>query len=240
MCVPERTEDAMDQNETAYLFSALMTAREWVRVKQQTRNIRDIPYFRDPDNTWVDERAEIGAGTRVFPGCVIMGETVIGKNCVIWPHAVIFNVKTEDNVTIALPHLKNCAIGRGSVVGSLAELNRTELGKEVKMQHHGYLGDTTVGDGSNIGAGTITANYDGKNKHKTVLGTGSSTGVHTTLIAPNKLPEGVYIAAHSVVPASANDKIEGGIPPFSLLISRVKELICKSLKRNEQKPKTEK
>ncbi|MBI2637410.1 MAG: hypothetical protein HYW88_00785, partial [Candidatus Sungbacteria bacterium] len=205
-------EEPMDYHETKYLFSALMTAREWFRLKSQGCPVGNLPQFRDLDATWVDERAEIGSGTLVFPGCVIMGQTVIGKNCVIFPGATLLNVEAEDNVTIAVPHLKNCKLGRGASVGALAELNRTELGKDVKMFHLGYLGDTVVGDRSNIGAGTITANFDGRGKNKTVLGPDTFTGIHSSIIAPNELPEGTYIAAHSVIPANAKDKVEGGIP----------------------------
>jgi bifunctional UDP-N-acetylglucosamine pyrophosphorylase/glucosamine-1-phosphate N-acetyltransferase len=147
-----------------------------------------------------------------------MGEkTNIGKHCVIWPNTIIINIKTGDNVTLGLPILKDSQLDDGSATGATAELNRAKLGRRVKDFHHSYLGDAEVGDDSNIGAGTITANYDGINKNKTVLGPGTFTGINSNIIAPNELPEGSYIAAGATV--TKNLKERRRLPPFSLIFS---------------------
>lgn len=235
-----------------YMSSAMLTAQEWWRLKLQTTPVGVLPIFikREASNTFVDEKAEIGAKTIIFPNCVIMGRVVIGKNCVIMPgstligeeiieaekangktemrlgdnclvcpNTTLLNVEAGDGVTFGLPHQKNSKIGDGTIIGALAELNRSVLGKNVKDAHHSYLGDTTAGDDSNIGAGTITANYDGKNKHKTIFGPNCSTGIHTSIIAPNEFPEGTSIAAGSVVLANLKNAMR--ILPFSWIFSLV-------------------
>jgi len=246
----------MTYDEAQYMAYSMLTAQEWWRLKLQTTPVGDLPIFvkREISGTFVDERAEIGARTIIFPNCVIAGRVTIGKNCVImpgsaligeeitkeekakgkmemrlgsgclvYPHTTLLNVEAGDGVTLGLPHQKNSKIGNGTVIGALAELNRSVLGKNVKDVHHSYLGDATVGDDSNIGAGTITANYDGKNKHKTVFGPNCSTGINTNIIAPNEFPEGTSIAAGSVVLANLKNMMN--IPPFSWIFSLVLKTI---------------
>ena len=120
----------MDFNAEKERFQSIVRASEWRRRKiaQERVAVEDLPSFLDPEHTWVDLRARIGRETLVYPGCVIMGESVIGKRCVIFPHTTLVNVQTGDEVTLGLPHLKNARIGVGSVIGGTAELNRVELG----------------------------------------------------------------------------------------------------------------
>ena len=139
------------------LFVRLVVGKEWAERKKKNK----WHIFRDPSNTWVDERVKIGNGTIIFHGCCILGETKIGKRCVIWPNATILNCVLEDDVMLGLPILKDSRVGKNSVIGGTGELNRCKIGKNVKMVHYGYLGDTEVGDNAIIGAGVITANFDG-------------------------------------------------------------------------------
>lgn len=221
--------------ETAYrdaldLQKHLLPAMEWLVTHiNQFPNGVDIPVFHTlGKDVWIDERAEIGGGTIIFPGCKILGPSKIGKRCILYPNTLLLNTTIGDETIIALPILKNSTIGNRCVIGGTAELNRTVLGNRVNMVHHGYLGDAMVGDDSNIGAGAITANYDGKQKNKTVFGRKTFLGVNANIIAPNGLPDGTLIAAGSTIPANiANVR---AIPPFSMLVARIKEVIIKARK----------
>ena len=220
----------MDFNAEKEQFQNIVRASEWRRRKIAHEHVlvEDLPSFLDPEHTWIDLRAHIGRETLVYPGCVIMGESVIGKRCVIFPHTTVVNVQTGDEVTLGLPHLKNAKIGARSVIGSMAELNRAELGAGVMAVHHSYVGDTTLGEKCNVGAGFVTANYDGVKKHRTTFGPGSFLGVNASTIAPNEFPEGTQIAAGSTIPAYL--KNVRAVPPFSVIISRVREVVIKARK----------
>jgi len=251
----------MSYEETLSLFCVTVSARVWMRSKLEAHRMEDLPKFLDVDATWVDERANIGAGTLIFPGCSIEGEvtvgkrcrilsgariissksmaqegypkkTVIGDDCEIWPGTYV-NVEAEDGVTLGLPHIKNSRIGRGSVVGALAELNRVVMGKLCKAAHNCYLGDTVLGDESNVGAGFITANFDGTKKYKTVFGRECFLGVNASSVAPNGYPEGTTIAAGSTIPKNFTAHRPFG--PFSLLLSRMKKVSVKPGRDSKQK-----
>lgn len=212
----------MTYEENYELFWNLERAVEWVK-KHKTYNV-----FRDPLNTWVDKRVKIGKGALIYPGCVLIGNTLIGEKCVIWPNTVIINTVLEDEVEIGVPLIKDSHVGKNSVIGSTAEINRSIIGSRVNIRHHSYLGDTKIGDDSNIGAGTITANFDGKNKNKTALGARSFTGVNSNLIAPNDFPEDTYVAAGTTVPSRLK------VPPASLIIARPKKITVKPRKKIAQ------
>ncbi|MFQ5952323.1 MAG: bifunctional N-acetylglucosamine-1-phosphate uridyltransferase/glucosamine-1-phosphate acetyltransferase [Candidatus Omnitrophota bacterium] len=138
----------------------------------------------DPDNAYIDETAEIGKDTIIFPGTVIERDVKIADNCKIGPFARL---------------RPGTRISRGAEVGNFVELCRAEIGEGAKVKHHTYLGDTVVGKDANIGAGTITANYDGKNKYPTVIGEGAFIGVGAILIAPVKIGKNAQVGAGSVV-----------------------------------------
>lgn len=185
----------MTYGEIFQLYINLIPAEDW--AERNRRNPNGI--FRDPEKTWVDIRAKIGRGTLIFPGCVIMGKTILGKRCVLFPHTTVLNIKAGDNVVIGLPIKKNSSVGSGSVLGETAEVNRAKLGRKVKMVHHGYLGDTRVDNGVNIGAGTITANFGGGKKKKTVIGKNAFIGINASLVAPLRIGNGAFIGAGAVV-----------------------------------------
>lgn len=137
-----------------------------------------------PENTWVASGVKIGKDTTIFPFCWIESDVVIGKNCQIGPSATIRrNSKIEDNVTI----------------GNFVEVTRSKIGKKTRIKHLSYIGDAQVGDGVNVGAGTITANFDGKNKHKTIIQSGASIGSNTTLVAPVNVGKKSQTGAGSVL-----------------------------------------
>ena len=138
----------------------------------------------DPDTTFIDETVTIGRDTVIFPDTVIESDVKIATRCKIGPFTHLrHGTRISDDVEI----------------GNFVEICRTEIGCRTKVKHHTYLGDTTVGCDVNIGAGTITANYDGKDKHRTVIEEGAFVGVGAVLIAPVKIGKAAKVGAGSVV-----------------------------------------
>lgn len=173
--------------------------------------------IKDPQSTFIDASVRIGRGTVIEPFSFIQGRTVIGKNCLIGPLARIRDCRIGDRVTIEQSVVEGstfknassagpwtrvrpgCVIGEGAHLGNFCEFKKAKIGKGVKAGHLSYVGDTTVGDFSNIGAGTITANYDGKNKFKTKIGKKAFIGSGTVLIAPLSVGDSAMTAAGAVV-----------------------------------------
>jgi bifunctional UDP-N-acetylglucosamine pyrophosphorylase/glucosamine-1-phosphate N-acetyltransferase len=174
--------------------------------------------FVDPKNSYVSELAAIGRDTVIYPNVSIEGASVIGDNCVIRAGTRIANskigggVEVLDNSLIVNSEIANgCTVGpmahlrgnarmeEGSKVGNFVELKKTKLGSGSKASHLSYLGDATIGEGTNIGAGTITCNYDGTNKHETHIGNNVRIGSDTMLVAPVEVGDGAVTGAGSVV-----------------------------------------
>ncbi len=138
----------------------------------------------DPDSVYIDDSASVGKDSIIFPGTVIEGEVKIGKGCRIGPFARLRpGTRLKNNVE----------------VGNFVEICRSELGNNTRVKHHSYLGDTVAGRDVNIGAGTMTANYDGKNKYRTLIGDGAFLGVGSVLIAPVVIGPKAVVGAGSVV-----------------------------------------
>ena len=140
--------------------------------------------FIDPDTTFVSFDTKIGHDSVIYPFTFIEKNVIIGSNCAIGPFAHIRSGSIIESYT---------------KVGNFTEVNRSRLKKNVRMKHFSYLGDTTVGDGSNIGAGVVVANYDGKRKHKTVIHKGAFIGSDTVIVAPSVIGKGSATGAGSVV-----------------------------------------
>ena len=189
----------------------------------------------DASRTCIDPRAKIGRDCVLYPDVLVEGATVIGEDCVIRPgsrltdsrlgrrvevrdHSVILESRVGDDVQIGpFAHLRpGSDLERGSRVGNFVELKKTRLGPGSKASHLAYLGDASIGPDCNIGAGTITCNYDGVDKHPTVLGKGVFIGSDSQLVAPVHLEDGAYVGAGSTV---THD-----VPPGSLALSRVRQL----------------
>lgn len=161
----------------------------------------------DPDSTFVDATVQIGQDTVIEPFTVLKGRTTIGEDCRIGPHVHIEDARIGDRSDCG-PFAKlrpGTEIGDDVHVGSFAELVRTKVGRGSKVPHVSYLGDTDLGTDANIGAGTITANFDGTNKNRTVIGDGAFVGVDTMLVAPVKLGKGAKTGAGSVVTKDVPD-----------------------------------
>ncbi|MBC7900102.1 MAG: bifunctional UDP-N-acetylglucosamine diphosphorylase/glucosamine-1-phosphate N-acetyltransferase GlmU [Saprospiraceae bacterium] len=188
--------------------------------------------FIDAKSTYISAQAIIGRDTVIYPNVTIEGETVIGDGCSVRAGTRITNanigygVRILDNCVIVDSEIGNsCVIGpfahlRGkakmeekSKVGNFVELKKTKLGRGSKASHLTYLGDATIGENTNIGAGTITCNYDGKTKHETHIGDNVKIGSDTMLVAPVTVGDGAVTGAGSVVTKDVEPKaIVVGIP----------------------------
>jgi bifunctional UDP-N-acetylglucosamine pyrophosphorylase/glucosamine-1-phosphate N-acetyltransferase len=155
----------------------------------------------DPDSTFIDATVSIGQDTVIEPFTVLKGDTHIGAECRIGPHVYIEDARIGDRSDCG-PFAKlrpGTEVGEDVHIGSFAELVRTRVGNRSKVPHVAYLGDTDLGADANIGAGTITANFDGTNKNRTEIGDGAFVGVDTMLVAPVKLGRQARTGAGSVV-----------------------------------------
>jgi bifunctional UDP-N-acetylglucosamine pyrophosphorylase / glucosamine-1-phosphate N-acetyltransferase len=174
--------------------------------------------IENPESVSIDVEVEVGQDSTVEANVHLRGRTRIGANCRIGAGAVLRDCEIGDGVTI-LPYVvaEASSIGAGSSVGPFArlrmqaeaaeqthignfvELKKTKLGAGSKASHLAYLGDTTIGPETNVGAGTITCNYDGQRKHKTQIGANVFVGSNATLVAPLEIADGAFIAAGSVI-----------------------------------------
>jgi bifunctional UDP-N-acetylglucosamine pyrophosphorylase / glucosamine-1-phosphate N-acetyltransferase len=185
----------------------------------------------DPATTFVDDSVQIGAGTTIHPGVTLEGATRVGANCRIRSWVRITDSTIGDDVHIndscvivesvvesggrigPFAHLRPGSHMKGGChVGNFVELKKTTLGAGSKANHLAYLGDATIGAGVNVGAGTITCNYDGVHKHPTTIGDGAFIGSDSQLVAPVTVGAGAYVAAGS--------SITEDVPPGALGIAR--------------------
>ncbi|HET9728018.1 MAG TPA: bifunctional UDP-N-acetylglucosamine diphosphorylase/glucosamine-1-phosphate N-acetyltransferase GlmU, partial [Acidimicrobiia bacterium] len=171
----------------------------------------------DPDRTYVDATVELEHDVRLLPDSILEGRTVVGAGSVIGPSTRLSDVVVGEGTRVEYTVAVQCEIGDGVVVGPFAylrpgtrvamgakigtfvEVKNSEIGEGARVPHLSYVGDADVGAGVNLGASTITANYDGTNKHRTKIGDGVHTGVHTSLVAPVELGDGAETGAGSVV-----------------------------------------
>jgi bifunctional UDP-N-acetylglucosamine pyrophosphorylase/glucosamine-1-phosphate N-acetyltransferase len=177
----------------------------------------------DPGSTWVDVGVEIAADARIEPGTSLRGETVIGTGCTVGPLSTLIDSRLGENVTVPHSYLVECEVGDGAKVGPFAylrpgaelaagakagtfvEIKNSRIGEGAKVPHLAYVGDAEVGAGSNLGAGSITANYDGFRKNRTVIGENARIGVDTMLIAPVEVGDGAYTGAGAVIKSDVPD-----------------------------------
>ena len=202
----------------------------------------------DPENTYISPEVKIGRDTTIYPGAHIYGKTQIGSKCVIGPSTwvedsrfgngvtvksscYITNASIKDNVSIGpFAHIRpEAEILDGAKIGNFVEIKKSKIGRGSKVSHLSYIGDTVMGKDVNIGAGTITCNYDGINKHKTVIEDNVFIGSDTMLVAPIKVGKGATTGAGST--------ISKDVPQGSLAIGRARQTVIKDWKR---KPKDNK
>ena len=161
----------------------------------------------DPATVWVDATVTVGQDTVLEPFTVLRGKTQIGSECHVGPHVYIEDARLGDRSDCG-PFAKlrpGTEVAEDVHIGSFAELVRSKIGRGSKVPHVSYLGDTDLGEDANVGAGTITANFDGSNKNRTEIGDGAFVGVDTMLVAPVKLGKGARTGAGSVVTKDVPD-----------------------------------
>ena len=200
--------------------------------------------IEDPATTWVHPDVVVGADTILHPGVYLEGKTRLGSGCEIHAGVRIVDSVLGDGVVvnnfcvIRESHIENGAqvgpfaqirpdshVGEGAHIGNFVELKKTRLGKGSKANHLAYLGDATIGEKVNIGAGTITCNYDGVNKNPTIIEDGAFIGSDSQLIAPVTIGKGAYVAAGS--------SITENVPPESLAIARGRQVNKPGWKRKK-------
>jgi bifunctional UDP-N-acetylglucosamine pyrophosphorylase / glucosamine-1-phosphate N-acetyltransferase len=229
--VLDSPDEGLGVNTRRQLAKAEQAVRQQVRERWLDAGVTMI----DPVSTWIDATVTIGKDTVLYPNVTLEGTTVIGEDCVlrsytrltdctvgnrveILDHCLFTASQIEDDAHMGpFVHLRPGVIVRKKAkVGNFVEMKKTDLGEGSKANHLSYLGDTTIGKGVNIGAGTITCNYDGVHKFHTVIGDGVFLGSDTQLIAPVTVGAGAIIAAGTTVTKD--------VPADALVIARVPQV----------------
>ena len=209
-----------------------LAAAEWsLRVRLNEAHMRNGVTMRDPSTAYLDWSVDLGADVTLEPNVILRGATSVGAGSIIgagsqlidatvgagvrvWASIIESSTIEDEAVVGPFSHLRpGSVVGRGAEVGNFAELKNTRLGARSKQHHMSYLGDAQVGEGVNIGAGAITANYDGTRKHPTTIGDGAFIGVDTMIVAPRVIGEGARTGAGAVVTRDVPaGKLAVGIP----------------------------
>jgi len=214
--------------------------RELAEVEsQKRRQILDALMLsgvtvRDPSSTYVDWGVKVGQDSVIEPQTYLRGATAIGSGCLIGPGTEIVNSKVGDRSRVWSSVVEDSLVGRDVqigpyahlrpnttlsdevLIGNFAEVKNSVIGPKAKVHHHSYTGDTDMGAGVNIGAGTVTVNYDGTRKHRTIIEDGAFIGCNTNLIAPVRVGKGAYVAAGSTINLD--------VPAESLAIARERQV----------------
>jgi bifunctional UDP-N-acetylglucosamine pyrophosphorylase/glucosamine-1-phosphate N-acetyltransferase len=241
-----RTVAAQDPKETMGVNdrAQLADAAQELRARKNEKLMAAGVTIEDPSATYIEDGVEVGPDTVIRPNTYLLGDTRIGKSCNIGPSTQIVDSVIDDGAVVTFAVLdqvevgRNCSVGpfaylrpgsrleAGSKAGTFVEINRTTIGEGTKIPHLSYLGDAEIGKDANIGAGTITGNYDGETgvKSKTVIEDEVLTGSGTTIVAPAKLGKGAVTGAGSVVTKPVeSEEVVVGIPAKPVRKRRRKE-----------------
>ncbi|UQZ48144.1 bifunctional UDP-N-acetylglucosamine diphosphorylase/glucosamine-1-phosphate N-acetyltransferase GlmU [Bacillus sp. PK3-037] len=213
---------------------ALSQAELYMKERINKRHMQNGVTLIDPMNTYISPEAVIGSDTVIYPGTVIKGEVQIGEDTIIGPHTEIMNSsigsrtvikqsvvnhsKVGNDVNIGpFAHIRpDSVIGNEVKIGNFVEIKKTQFGDRSKASHLSYVGDAEVGTDVNLGCGSITVNYDGKNKYLTKIEDGAFIGCNSNLVAPVTVGEGAYVAAGSTVTED--------VPGKALAIARARQV----------------
>lgn len=222
-------EETIGVNSRAELAVVESILRKRINRKHLDNGVTII----DPNSTYISMEVEIGRDTIIYPNNVIEGKTVIGEDCVIYPNSRISNSTIADSVEIQSSVILDSKIGDNTTVGPFAyvrpesnigskvrigdfvEIKKSTIGNNTKVSHLTYIGDAEVGEKCNFGCGTVVVNYDGKEKHKTIIGNNSFIGCNTNLVSPVEVEDNTYIAAGSTITQK--------VPEGSLAIARARQ-----------------
>ncbi|WFA92259.1 bifunctional UDP-N-acetylglucosamine diphosphorylase/glucosamine-1-phosphate N-acetyltransferase GlmU [Bacillus subtilis] len=213
---------------------ALSQAEQFMKERINKRHMQNGVTLIDPMNTYISPDAVIGSDTVIYPGTVIKGEVQIGEDTIIGPYTEIMNSaigsrtvikqsvvnhsKVGNDVNIGpFAHIRpDSVIGNEVKIGNFVEIKKTQFGDRSKASHLSYVGDAEVGTDVNLGCGSITVNYDGKNKYLTKIEDGAFIGCNSNLVAPVTVGEGAYVAAGSTVTED--------VPGKALAIARARQV----------------
>ncbi|KOP23838.1 bifunctional N-acetylglucosamine-1-phosphate uridyltransferase/glucosamine-1-phosphate acetyltransferase [Hapalosiphon sp. MRB220] len=227
----EDYQEILGINDRLQLASAYEILQRRIKEKWMTAGVTII----DPASTTIDDTVELEPDVIIEPQTHLRGNTVIQTGCRIGPGSLIENSQISENVTVLYSVVTDSTVQAGSRIGPYAhlrghaevgvkcrvgnfvELKNTKLGERTNVAHLSYLGDTTTGNQVNIGAGTITANYDGVKKHQTIIGDRTKTGSNSVLVAPITLGNDVYVAAGSTITED--------VPDDCLVIARQRQIV---------------
>jgi bifunctional UDP-N-acetylglucosamine pyrophosphorylase/glucosamine-1-phosphate N-acetyltransferase len=207
----------------------LAHARREMNARIAAKHMRAGVTIVDPDTTYLEPELEIGIDTVIYPNTTISRLSRLGPGCVVGPNSRLSNARLGERVTVRESIVLDSSIGDGVHIGPYAhlrgetsladgvhignfvEIKKSELARRVKVSHLSYLGDATIGEGTNIGAGTITCNYDGEQKNRTIVGRDVSIGSNTSLVAPVSVGDGALTGAGSVVTkdVSSGERVAG-------------------------------
>jgi bifunctional UDP-N-acetylglucosamine pyrophosphorylase/glucosamine-1-phosphate N-acetyltransferase len=219
--------EAVGVNDRAQLAEAEAVLRSRINLGWMRAGVG----MTDPSRTYLDTTVVLAPDVQLLPGTILEGRTVVGAGSVVGPETHLVDTIVGEGAVVRQTVAREAEIGdratvgpyaslrpgtrlaTGAHVGTFVEIKNSEIGEGAKVPHLAYLGDAEIGPGANIGAGTITANYDGKRKHRTKVGADARTGSNTVLVAPVEVGDGAYTGAGSVVtrdvPAGALAK---GVP----------------------------
>jgi bifunctional UDP-N-acetylglucosamine pyrophosphorylase / glucosamine-1-phosphate N-acetyltransferase len=225
------------------------------RVTEEARRRINLEHMRagvtieDPETTWIDADVSIAQDVTVLPGTSLRGDTEIGSGTTVGPMTTLVDSRIGERATVVHSYLTACQvadeanvgpftylrpdarIGEGAKAGSFVEIKNSDIGPGAKVPHLSYIGDAEVGEGTNLGASTVTANYDGRNKNRTKIGKNVHTGVDTTLVAPVEVGDDAYTGAGSV--------ITDDVPDGALGISRADQKNVEGYAAKKEKESSE-
>ena len=224
-----------DYQDTLGINSRMQLAEaEKIVRKRKLAELMDAGVtIMDIDSTFIDQEVTIGPDSIVYPFTWIEGNTTIGGNCQIGPNSRIQDSIIGDNTTLHFTYAHDCKVGNDVIVGpyvhlrpntvlsdkvkvgNFVEVKNSQVGIGSKIPHLSYIGDTDMGEKVNIGSGTITVNYDGKNKSRTIIEDGAFIGCNTNLVAPVTVGKGAYVAAGSTITKN--------VPSESLGVARARQ-----------------
>lgn len=234
-------DEIMGVNSRVQLAEADKVMRRRINEGLMLRGVTII----DPDMTFISSDATIGKDTVIYPMTFIEGVTEIGESCTIGPSSRLVDCSIGDGVTVENSIVRESTIENGAglgpfchvrpgtlvksgaKVGGFVEVKNSDIGTGSKVPHLSYIGDAQIGDYVNIGAGTITCNYDGANKYRTVIGDGAFIGSDTMLVAPVKIGDGAFTGAGSV--------ISKDVPEGSLAVERTEQEIIDNWAKKRRK-----
>ncbi|MFB7159020.1 MULTISPECIES: bifunctional UDP-N-acetylglucosamine diphosphorylase/glucosamine-1-phosphate N-acetyltransferase GlmU [unclassified Lysinibacillus] len=212
---------------------ALSQAEALMRTRINEKHMRNGVTIINSEATYISAEAMIGRDTVIQPGSIIEGTTVIGEDCIIGPNTQIIDSRIGDRTTVHSSVVRESAVAEDTAIGPFAnirplsdigshvkignfvEVKKSKLGNDTKVSHLSYIGDAEIGSNVNIGCGSITVNYDGKNKFQTIIEDDVFVGCNTNLVAPVKVGKGSFIAAGSTITKE--------VPEDALAIARARQ-----------------